>query len=170
MLQAILNKSWRQHSTKNQLYGHLPPITKAIQVKRTKLVGHYWRSRDELISDILLWTSSRGWAKAERPARIYIQLCADTGCSLEDLPEAIDDREGWRERVREFHAGGVTWWWWRMKCCDFFLMVQLLYFVDVFISIAYKKYFRTACTISYRLTAFYFIYNNRFLLLGLLQW
>ena len=24
------------------------------------------------------------------------QLCADTECSLEDLPEAMDDREGWR--------------------------------------------------------------------------
>ena len=28
MLRAILNKSWRQHSTRHQLYGHLPPITK----------------------------------------------------------------------------------------------------------------------------------------------
>ena len=24
---------------------------------------------------------------------------ADTGCSPEDLPKAMDDREGWRERV-----------------------------------------------------------------------
>ena len=27
MLQAILNKSWRQHPTRHQLYGHLLPIT-----------------------------------------------------------------------------------------------------------------------------------------------
>ena len=26
MLRAILNKSWRQHPTKHQVYGHLPPI------------------------------------------------------------------------------------------------------------------------------------------------
>ena len=32
MLRAILNKSWRQHPTRHQLYGHLPPITKTIQV------------------------------------------------------------------------------------------------------------------------------------------
>ena len=33
--------------------------------------------------------------KAGRPARTYIQqLCADTGCSLENLPGAMDDREG----------------------------------------------------------------------------
>ena len=35
MLWAILNKSWRQHPTRHQLYGHLPPITKTIQVRRT---------------------------------------------------------------------------------------------------------------------------------------
>ena len=34
MLRAILNKSWRQHPTNHQLYGHLPPITKTIQVRR----------------------------------------------------------------------------------------------------------------------------------------
>ena len=33
MLQAILNKSWRQHPTKQQLYGHVPPITKTIKIR-----------------------------------------------------------------------------------------------------------------------------------------
>ena len=51
MLRAILNKSWRQHPTRHQLYGHLPPITKTIQVRRTRHAGHCWRSRDELIRD-----------------------------------------------------------------------------------------------------------------------
>ena len=54
ILQAILNKSWRQHPTRHQLYGHLPPITKIIQVRPTRHAGHCWRSRDEL-SDVLLW-------------------------------------------------------------------------------------------------------------------
>ena len=55
MLRAVLNKSWRQHPTRLQLYGHLPPITKTIQVRRTRHAGHCWRSKDELISDVLLW-------------------------------------------------------------------------------------------------------------------
>ena len=43
------------------------------------------------------------------PPKTYIQqLCADTGCSPEDLLEAMDDREGWRERVRDINADGVT--------------------------------------------------------------
>ena len=53
MLQARLNKSQRQHPTKQQLYGHLLPITKTIQFRRTRHAGHCWRSKDELISDIL---------------------------------------------------------------------------------------------------------------------
>ena len=36
------------------------------------------------------------------------QLCADTGCSPEDLPKAMDDREVWRERVRDVRADSVT--------------------------------------------------------------
>ena len=64
MLRAILNKSWRQHPTKHQLYGHLLPITKTIQVRRTRHAGHCWRSRDKLISDVLLWTPTYGRAKA----------------------------------------------------------------------------------------------------------
>ena len=102
MLRAILNKSWRQHPTRHQLYGHLPPITKTIQVIRTIHAGHCWRSRDELIRDVLLWTPTHGRAKAGRPARTYIQqLCEDTECCPEALPEAMNDREKWRERVRD---------------------------------------------------------------------
>ena len=113
MLRAILNKSWRQHPTRHQLYGHLPPITKTIQVRRARHAGHCWRSRDELIRDVLLWTPTHGRAKAGRPARTYIQqLCEDTGCCPEDLPRAMNDREEWRERVRDIWATSAIWWWW----------------------------------------------------------
>ena len=71
MLRAILNKSWRQHHTRHQLYGHSPPITKTIQVRRTRHAGHCWRSKDELISDVLLWTPAYVQAKAGRPAGTY---------------------------------------------------------------------------------------------------
>ena len=105
LLRAILNKSWQQHPTRHQLYGHLPPITKTIQVRRTRHAGHCWRSRDELIRDVLLWIPTHGRAKAGRPARTYIQqLCEDTGCCPKDLPRAMNDREEWRERVRDIRA------------------------------------------------------------------
>ena len=106
-------KSWRQHPTRHQLYGHLPSITKTVQVRRARHAGHCWRSKDELVSDVLLWTPTYGQAKAGRPARTYIQqLREDIGCNPEDLPEAMNDREKWWEMVRDICAGGTTWWWW----------------------------------------------------------
>ena len=113
ILRVILNKSWRQHPTRQQLYGHLPPITETIQVRRTRYEEHCWRRRDELISDVLLWTPTYGRAKAGRPARTYIQqLCEDTECCPEDLPESMNNRKKWRERVRDTRATSTTWWWW----------------------------------------------------------
>ena len=113
MLRAILNRSWQQHPTRRQLYGHLPPITKTIQARRTRHAGHCWRSKDEIVSDVLLWTPAYGQSKAGRPARTFIQqLCDDTGCNPEDLPKAMNNRETWRERIRDIRASHTSWWWW----------------------------------------------------------
>ena len=80
--------------------------------KRTRHAEHCWGSRDEHISDILLWTPSHGRAKAGRPARTYVQqLYSNTGCRPEHLPEAMDDRDECRERVRDIRADSATWWW-----------------------------------------------------------
>ena len=131
MLRAILNKSWQQHPTRHQLYGHLPPITKTIQVRRTRHAGHCWRSRDELIRDVLLWIPTHGRAKAGEPARTYIQqLCEDTGCCPEDLPRAMNDREEWRERVRDIRAASTRWWWWYI----FQLAIHFYFGISVSIS------------------------------------
>ena len=94
MLWVILDKSWKQHPTKQQLYGHLPPTSKDIQVRQTRHLGHCWRSKYELISNFLLWTPPHGRASVGRPARTYQQqLCADTECSSENLPETMNDKE-----------------------------------------------------------------------------
>ena len=112
MLRAILNRFWRLHPTKQQLYGHLPAITKTIQIRRTRHAGHCRRSRDEFICDVLRWTPTHGRAKAGRPVRTYLQhLCGDTGWSSDDLPKAMNDWEGWRERVRDIRADGTIRWW-----------------------------------------------------------
>ena len=149
MLRAILNKSWWQHSTRHQLYGHLYPITKTIQVRWTRHAGHCWRSKDELISNVLLWTPAYVQAKAGRPARTYIQqLCKDMGCSPEDLPKAMNDREKWRERVRDIRASGTTWWWWWHSYLNilwscFFLRVLFFQRLPYWIRIFFKKIYLT---------------------------
>ena len=84
-----------------------------LENNRYLLKLYCWRRKDELVSDVLLWTPTYGQAKAGRPARTYIQqLCEDTGCNLEDLLEAMNDREKWRKMVRDIRASGTKWWWW----------------------------------------------------------
>ena len=78
ILRAILNKCWQQHPTRHLLYGHLPPVTKTIQVRRTRHARHCWRSKDELISDVLLWTPTYGQKKQddqlEHPYSSYVRI------------------------------------------------------------------------------------------------
>ena len=86
-----------------------PPITKTIQIRRTRCAGHCCISRDELICEVFPWTPSHGRAKAGRPVRTYIQqLCLNKGCYPEDMPYAMNDREEWRKRVRDIDADGTT--------------------------------------------------------------
>ena len=86
MLQAILNKSWKQHP-----HSHLPHIMKTIQVRRTRYVGHYGRSRNEL-----MWHTpvdpAHGQVKAGCPARTYIQDVALKTYQKQCMIE----RGGWR--------------------------------------------------------------------------
>ena len=151
MLRAILNKSWRQHPTRHQLYGHLPPITETIQVRRTRQAGHCWRSRDENISDVLLWTPTHGRAKAGRPAWTYIQqLCEDTRCCPEDLHEVMNDREKWQERVRDIRATSTTWGWYiyiyhgdddiYIYICMLHKYISVCVYTSIYINICYWMY------------------------------
>ena len=84
------------------LYDHLLPISQTIQVRKHE--GHCWRSKDELINDILQWTPTHGHANISWPAGTYLhQLCANTGCSLVNLPGVMDNME--RERERKCGSG-----------------------------------------------------------------
>ena len=44
----------------------------------------------------------------DQPEHTYSSYGEDTGCSPEDLSEAMNDREKWRERVRNIRASGTT--------------------------------------------------------------
>ena len=70
---TILNTSWKQNLTKQQLYSHWPAFTKTIHVRRTRHAEHCWKSRDEHISIIFLWTPLLWQTNAGQPARTYIE-------------------------------------------------------------------------------------------------
>ena len=52
-LQTQIDNSLKLDATKQQLYGHLPLISKMIRAQQSMKVGHCWRSKDELKSDVV---------------------------------------------------------------------------------------------------------------------
>ena len=97
MLHAILNKSWKQHLTKQQLYNFSSHKTSKT----------YRESKDKFMSDVLLWIPSYGPTSVGWLSRTYIyHLCTDP----EDLPGVMDGRDRWQKRLKELHAISTTLW------------------------------------------------------------
>ena len=93
-------------------------LKKNIRVKRTRHARHCWRNKDEIISVVLLETSTHGRRPSWPTSNDLHQLCADIGCGLGDQLGAIDERE--RERERDSGKLMLSmrrrWWWWWYMC------------------------------------------------------
>jgi len=97
MLHVVLIVSWMQHSTKAELYETIPTVSSLIRERRLRYAGHCFRSKDELISDIL-WNPRHGHRSAGRPKLTYT-ISRDTSMLPEDLRTAMLQRDVWKERV-----------------------------------------------------------------------
>ena len=94
-------KSWKKVHLRTRfgLCSHLSLMFKTIQI-------------DELINDVLLQTPSNRHASIRWPSKTYQQhLWANTGCSQEDLTEAMHDWDELRVRIMEICFSRTTWWW-----------------------------------------------------------
>ena len=106
MLHAILNKSWNQHSTKQQLYSHLRPISEIVQIRRARHSGYCLKSKEKLISNVFVHINT--------PVSYIHQFCVDIGCCLEELARTMTGRDGCWERFKEIYDISTIWWWCRI--------------------------------------------------------
>ena len=100
---ANLNKSWGQHPTRHQLYGHLPPITKTIQVRRTRHAGHCWRNKNELVSDVLLWNPHMAKQKQDD----HLELTYSSYVKTQDVTLKTFRRR-WRIGISGERGSGIS--------------------------------------------------------------
>ena len=83
--------------------------------------GHCRWSKEKHIGDVVLWTAIHRCAAVGRSAWTCIhQLCADTWCSLEDLPRAMDDRN--------------VYWYWR-RFMDMYCVTHKSIYIYIYIYI-----------------------------------
>ena len=79
VLRANLNIHWSTHPSKERLYGNLAQKTSVINKRRTRYRSY--RSKDEVVSNLILWTPKNGKAKVGRPGKTYTkQLTEDADC------------------------------------------------------------------------------------------
>ena len=109
MLRAALNVSWKEHLTNKELYGKTPKVTSSIREQRLRFTGHCWRSKKELICDVLIWLPKNGKRSRGRPAKTFVdQLVDDTECNVDELMNEMNDRDEWKLRDNECRASS-TW-------------------------------------------------------------
>ena len=103
LLMRVKNLNWKDHPTKPQIYGDIPPISSTLAKRRARFAGHCHRAKDQIISDLLLWqlpTNRRG----QRPFSYIDIICRDTGIVREDINTAMNDRNLWKSIVESISA------------------------------------------------------------------
>ena len=102
MLRVVLNISWREHPTKERLYGKLPPLSSTIIKTRMRFAGHVFRNKDELASEVITWQPRRGRSNIGRPHKTYYQQLVEDACcqTTQELETLMADRNIWREKIR----------------------------------------------------------------------
>ena len=101
MLRMALNISWKSHTTNQQLYGDLPPVSLKAKQRRMRVAGHGMRHSEKEASNLVLWIPTDGHANRGRRRVTYRDsLLQDTGLeSVQDLQIVMQDREHWGSRV-----------------------------------------------------------------------
>ena len=118
---GLLQNTWEKANDVmccfEQILEAAPYKTAAVQLLISYLANHPWnaeyccRSKDKLISNILLWTPTYGHTSINWPAKTYIhRFCVDTGYHLENLPKAMANRDRWCEKVKGIPTVGMLWW------------------------------------------------------------
>ena len=75
MIRNALNKRWQDHTSNIDLYGNILKITIQLENIMMCFSGHFWRSREELIREVLMWETSTGvtktWTASEKVCLLH---------------------------------------------------------------------------------------------------
>ena len=94
LLRRVRCLSWKAHNTLAEIYGSLNRISDVLRQRRLEYAGHCQRADKEVISSLLLWKPS---GKVQSRRLTYVDtIIRDSGVPLENLKQAMADRDAWR--------------------------------------------------------------------------
>ena len=100
MLMRAWNLSWNLHPTRQRIYGTLPTISEVVRERRLRFAGHCYRAKDQAITNLVLWQLPTPHRNGARPLSYTTTIIRDTGIRLEDLRNAMEDKDMWRSMVK----------------------------------------------------------------------
>ena len=106
----VMNITWMDKITNEDLYGNLPRISNKIRERRLKLAGHCVRLSELEVSNLVLWEPFQGKFNRGSQRLTYVdRLRKDTGLqTTAEWKTLLKDKCAWRAIAR----GDSTWWWW----------------------------------------------------------
>ena len=82
----------------------LPPISASLQIRRLQFSGHCWRSKNETVSQLLLWEPKHGMHSKGAPSNnqqhLLTNLKSDTSLLRQDLASVIANRREWDRFIK----------------------------------------------------------------------
>ena len=137
-----MNQSWKQHSTNQQLYSYLFPISQSIQIRGESYIAQCWKIKDHFISNVLPRTQTHSHNNVGSLVKkiTFIRSGGNTECYLEDLPKVIAYRDWWWKRVKETRAPCTLWLW------SFCFLYYIILFYIITAKLV-KSYFEKSYTI-----------------------
>ena len=106
LLMMVLNKNWRDHPTKEEIYGDLPKVSEVLRARRLSFAAHCARRQNEPVSRLVFWNPTQGTRSQGRPSLTYPKLLSqDTGIPQQDLLNLMNDRVQWRKFIMASDRG-----------------------------------------------------------------
>jgi len=100
MLRMVMNITWMDRMTNEDLYGNLPRISNKIRKRRLRLAGHCVRHSELEVSNLVLWEPTQGKFSRGSQRLTYVdRIRKDTGLqTTAELKTLMKDKCVWRAR------------------------------------------------------------------------
>ena len=106
LLMVVQDLSWKDHPTRETIYGDLPKVSEIVRARRLNFAAHCTRRVNEPVANLVFWNPAQGTRNQGRPRLTYPKLLSlDTGIHHQELPNLMKDRALWRRFFMAYDCG-----------------------------------------------------------------